>query len=103
MGIDPSNDAKYLLEDYGIQVTGTVDIRHLVDLQGRTNVGGLAAVVSSELGVELPKNLAVRVSNWEAGELSSDQSTYAAKDALSSLLVFNKLIIEKVCLSCLVG
>ncbi|KAK3930760.1 Exonuclease 3'-5' domain-containing protein 2 [Frankliniella fusca] len=93
VGVDPFHDAKYLSNDYGINVTGTYDIRHLVD---KEVAGSLASIVYTELDVKLPKNVAVRVSNWEAEELSEEQQVYAANDALASLLAFNKLIDKKV-------
>ncbi|KAE8745416.1 hypothetical protein FOCC_FOCC007797 [Frankliniella occidentalis] len=93
VGVDPFHDAKYLLNDYGINVTGTYDIRHLVE---KEVVGGLASIVFTELDVKLPKNFEVRVSNWEAKELTKEQQEYAANDALASLLAFNKLIDKKV-------
>ncbi|XP_034235121.1 exonuclease 3'-5' domain-containing protein 2 isoform X2 [Thrips palmi] len=92
VGVDPLQDAKHLNTDYGIQVAGTFDIRHLVE----GKVGGLAAVVKSELGVRLPKDFHIRVSNWEAKDLTPLQETYAANDALSAVLAFKNLVDKKV-------
>lgn len=92
--MDPLQDAKHLKTDYGVDVAGTLDIRHLVE--GKDLVGGLAAVVKSELGVTLPKDFHVRVSNWEANTLTSSQKTYAANDALGALHAFKNLIYKKV-------
>lgn len=99
MGVAPSQDAKYLFKDYNLKVSGTVDIRHLADpAPGKDTVGGLASIVYSELGVQLPKNFEVRVSNWEAKELTLKQQEYAANDALGSLHAFNSLINKRVCI-----
>lgn len=94
VGVDPGLDAKHLMKDFGIKVAGTYDIRHLVD--GKEVVGGLAAVVNSELGVELPKDLSVRVSNWEAEQLTPEQQVYAAYDALAAVMTYFSLIGKKV-------
>lgn len=96
VGVGAGHDARLLSKDYGIKVSGTCDIRHLVDpddlSQGKKGGAGLAAVVLAELGVQLPKDFAVRVSNWELRDLSEEQQEYAALDALASVLAFQKLI-----------
>lgn len=93
VGVDPLQDAKHLCKDYGLDVAGTLDIRHLVE---SNVVGGLAAIVKSELGVKLPKDFHIRVSNWEEKELTPSQKTYAANDALAALLAFKNLVDKKV-------
>nr|CAD7600635.1 unnamed protein product [Timema genevievae] len=87
VGVAPSDDAKYLLADYGVKVRGCLDLRHLAKLHGNST-GGLGSLAQTTLGVKLDKNWRVRCSDWEAQQLDAQQLDYAAKDALVGIVIF---------------
>ncbi|GBP66292.1 Exonuclease 3'-5' domain-containing protein 2 [Eumeta japonica] len=91
VGVAPKDDAKYLLEDYGVFTRSTFDIRHLVQVCGYST-GGLAALAKAHLGIILDKSWTVRCSNWDAEELTKRQINYAAADAHVAIKILVKLI-----------
>ncbi|XP_023954767.2 exonuclease 3'-5' domain-containing protein 2 [Bicyclus anynana] len=91
VGVAPKDDARYLAQDYGIYMQGTLDIRHLVLLCGYQD-GGLAAQSKSLLGIILDKTWRIRCSDWAAEVLSESQVKYAAADAHVAIKIFVKLI-----------
>ncbi|XP_067012367.2 exonuclease 3'-5' domain-containing protein 2 [Anabrus simplex] len=92
VGVAPSDDAKYLFQDYGIMVRGCLDLRHLVVQNGGKPKGGLAGLTENILGVKLDKSWHIRCSNWEAETLEERQIDYAARDALVGMEIFKVLI-----------
>ncbi|XP_045760722.1 exonuclease 3'-5' domain-containing protein 2 [Maniola jurtina] len=91
VGVAPKDDAKYLSQDYGVFMEGTLDVRHLVHLCGYEN-GGLASLAKSLLGIVLDKTWRIRCSDWAAEQLSDRQIKYAAADAHVAIRIFVKLI-----------
>lgn len=88
----PSDDARYLLQDYGIRVHGCLDLRHLMQQNGLLSHGGLAGMAQSLLGITLDKSWRIRCSDWEASTLSAHQVQYASQDALVAVDIFSKLV-----------
>jgi hypothetical protein len=88
----PSDDAKYLMQDYGIRVRGCLDLRHLMKQNGTLYRGGLAGMAQNLLGIELDKSWHIRCSDWEAPALSAHQVHYASQDALVAVGIFCKLV-----------
>ncbi|XP_026763911.2 exonuclease 3'-5' domain-containing protein 2 [Galleria mellonella] len=93
VGVAPTDDAKYLFADYGINLNSSLDIRHIAVLCGH-QPGGLASLTKSLLHIILDKSWRVRCSNWEAETLSDMQVKYAAADAHVAIKIFVKLIEE---------
>lgn len=93
VGVTPETDARLLLQDYGINVQGTFDLRFIA-LQSGHQAGGLGALSKSILNITLDKNWRVRCSDWEIENLSENQIDYAAKDAFVAVEIFKKLYNE---------
>ncbi len=90
-------DAKKLLTDFGIHMSGLFDLRHLLaDLRPHgLKRTGLAGLAEEFLGVTLDKNWHVRAGNWEAKHLTNRQITYAANDALVAVNIGLAMVLEK--------
>ncbi|KXJ13471.1 exonuclease 3'-5' domain-containing protein 2 [Exaiptasia diaphana] len=107
-GVGIQDDAKKLNGMYGINVSGFVDLRHVVlrcqshkdnivenkQGDGSTKMG-LAAISKRYLGVEMEKSWRVRCSNWEAEHLSEKQIEYAAHDAIVAIHLFLTFVKNK--------
>lgn len=89
-GVTPASDARYLLQDYAINVNGTFDLRFLA-LLAKHKAEGLGKLSKSILDIELDKDWRIRCSDWEIEELSPQQVDYAAKDAFVAIEIFRKL------------
>ncbi|XP_059151349.1 exonuclease 3'-5' domain-containing protein 2-like isoform X2 [Physella acuta] len=98
IGVAVTDDSKKLLFDYGLQVSGCVDLRNILNrVRGVFNcpsqgLGGLARCI---LGVELSKDKKVRCGNWESEIYSREQINYAATDAAVAVDIFLTLIMTK--------
>ncbi|XP_026464756.1 exonuclease 3'-5' domain-containing protein 2-like [Ctenocephalides felis] len=90
VGVAPIDDARYLANDFSIQMDGTSDLRHLA-IAANKKPQGLANMSSDILGVTLDKNWRIRCSDWEAENLTKAQQEYAAGDALVAIELFKKL------------
>ncbi|XP_050715029.1 exonuclease 3'-5' domain-containing protein 2-like isoform X2 [Eriocheir sinensis] len=101
-GVGIIQDKRFLEADYGLQVEGCVDLRHLAlccpepggggkaGLAGTAGLG-LAALSLSHLGHTLDKDWRVRASNWQAEHLTQRQKSYAAEDALAGMQLLTVL------------
>jgi ribonuclease D len=89
-GVTPISDAKYLMQDYAIQMNGTFDLRFLA-MMSQYKAQGLGSLSKAVIGVELDKDWRVRCSDWEIDELSSKQIEYASNDAYVAIEIFRKL------------
>lgn len=89
-GVACNNDAKYLLQDYNINVRGTLELRLLASLVG-LKPEGLGKLSKTVLGIDLDKSSRVRCSDWEIETLSQEQIDYAAKDAFHAIEIFRNL------------
>ncbi|XP_025044076.2 exonuclease 3'-5' domain-containing protein 2 isoform X1 [Pelodiscus sinensis] len=95
VGVGCCEDSCKLLQDYGIAVKGSIDLRYLAMRQRKDllcNGLSLKTLAENVLNCPLNKSLHLRCSNWEAEELTQDQVTYAAKDAQVSVALFLHLL-----------
>ena len=97
VGVAVTGDSKKLVADYGLDVCGCVDLRHLVLARRGPDEGhpgklGLEALAELYLGVSLDKDWKVRAGDWEADTLSERQIAYAANDALVAVNVLWRLV-----------
>lgn len=90
VGVTPANDAKYLQQDYAINMNGTFDLRFLA-LMAQHKAEGLGKMSKSILGIELDKDWHIRCSDWEIELMSAKQIDYAANDAFVAIEIFRKL------------
>lgn len=84
-------DARYISDDFKIQVNGVVDIAGLAVSKGFRDLGNssLSTLCEVILCKTLKKAPGVRISNWaNKKDLTDEQKMYAAMDAASSLDVF---------------
>lgn len=93
VGVSPQGDAKYLVQDYGVCVASTFDLRYMAAMTG-CRTGGLGKMSEDYLKVKLDKNWRIRCSDWEAPILNDKQIDYAAKDAHVAVELF-KYFAEK--------
>lgn len=80
------NDAKHLLQDYGIRTKSTFDLPYLAAIAG-CNPGSLAMMSENYLDIKLNKKSKTH-SGWEDDHLSVRQTDYAAKDAYVAIKLF---------------
>jgi hypothetical protein len=73
------DDAFKLFEDTGLSTRGRVDLAALAETGGFTG-RGLSKLAKEIMQLDLPKSLAVSMSNWEQTPLTVPQLTYAALD-----------------------
>ncbi|XP_028677278.1 exonuclease 3'-5' domain-containing protein 2 isoform X1 [Erpetoichthys calabaricus] len=95
VGVGCYEDGDKLLQDYGMVVKCTVDLRYLAIRHSRSLIhNGLSLKTLSEdiLNFSLNKSLNLRCSNWEADQLSQEQITYAGRDAQASVALFFHLL-----------
>ncbi|KAJ1103498.1 hypothetical protein NDU88_000921 [Pleurodeles waltl] len=95
VGVGCREDGCKLLQDYGLSVNGTVDLRYLAMRHRKDmfqNGLSLKSLSESILNYTLDKSIWLRCSDWEAEELTREQMSYAAKDAQISLALFLHLL-----------
>ncbi|XP_044868182.1 exonuclease 3'-5' domain-containing protein 2 isoform X2 [Mauremys mutica] len=95
VGVGCWEDSCKLLQDYGLAIKGSIDLRYLAMRQRKDLLcSGLSlkSLAENVLNCPLDKSLHLRCSNWEAEELTQDQVTYAAKDAQVSMALFLHLL-----------
>lgn len=90
VGVTPATDAKYLQQDYAINMNGTFDLRFLA-LMAQQKPEGLGKMSKSIVGIELDKDWHIRCSDWEIELMSPKQIDYAANDAFVAVEIFRKL------------
>lgn len=89
LGISPSDDARYLRQDYQVDMRGTLDLRFLARFL-KLPTEGLAKMAMEHVGIKLDKNWRIRCSAWDAQELSEAQVKYAANDSFVAVKIFEK-------------
>ncbi|XP_032402182.1 exonuclease 3'-5' domain-containing protein 2 isoform X2 [Xiphophorus hellerii] len=95
VGVGCYDDGKRLTRDYGLSLATTVDLRHLALRERRSSVSNglsLKSLAVDLLNVPLDKSLELRCSDWEADQLTPEQTTYAARDAQISVALFLRLL-----------
>ncbi|WP_457323426.1 3'-5' exonuclease [Roseateles sp. P5_E11] len=91
VGFGIVSDRVPLHRKLGVQLSGGVDVSHMVRRLGFQQAVGLRAAVAIVLGQRMPKSKKVTTSNWATRKLSPQQLQYAANDAHASLLVYQAL------------
>ncbi|XP_068660505.1 3'-5' exonuclease [Aristolochia californica] len=93
VGVCIGGDAAKLLRDYNVSTKDLEDLGHLanVKLGGIPRTWSLAALLETITSMQLDKPNRVRLGNWEADKLSSDQLMYAATDAYVSWRLYEVL------------
>eukprot|EP00118_Oscarella_pearsei_P014631 m.126458 g.126458 ORF g.126458 m.126458 type:complete len:345 (+) comp37899_c0_seq1:40-1074(+) len=100
LGVAVCDDATRLRKDYGVNMRGCLDLRHMA-VRCKYGWGsesvldrakGLKSLASTVLDVAMDKSFRVRCSNWRAQALTDQQVLYAANDAYVAVLIFEKLI-----------
>ncbi|XP_034530318.1 exonuclease 3'-5' domain-containing protein 2 [Notolabrus celidotus] len=95
VGVGCYEDGKRLTRDYGLSLSCTVDLRYIALRQRQTKVSNglsLKSLAADLLDVSLDKSLELRCSDWEADHLTTEQMTYAARDAQVSVALFLRLL-----------
>ncbi|XP_043998797.1 exonuclease 3'-5' domain-containing protein 2 isoform X1 [Gambusia affinis] len=95
VGVGCYDDGKRLTRDYGLSLATAVDLRHLALRERRSSVSNglsLKSLAADLLNVPLDKSLELRCSDWEADQLTPEQTTYAARDAQISVALFLRLL-----------
>ncbi|WAR21792.1 EXD2-like protein [Mya arenaria] len=93
VGVASRDDGRKLLKDYGLAVSGCVDLRHIISRVPSVNSSqGLSGLASSLLGIRMVKDHNIRCGDWEAESFSQAQVKYAADDALLGLDAFLQLV-----------
>ena len=91
VGVGIFNDCRKLETDYGLVCRGLVDLRNLArreELQLRAeSLQGLSAWA----GLKLSKDPSVRLSDWAAPRLNSQQIRYACEDAIAGLAILEHM------------
>ncbi|KAI3630079.1 hypothetical protein MIR68_011514 [Amoeboaphelidium protococcarum] len=91
IGRSIGGDVKYLLQDFNIRVSQTLELSKWAKDVGLVKKATLSldALVQIVLGYKLEKSAnGPRLSNWTKSKLTQEQQIYAAKDAMASLLVY---------------
>jgi ribonuclease D len=91
VGFGIVSDRVPLHRKLGVQLSGGVDVSHMVRRLGFKQAVGLKVAVAVVLGQRMPKSKKVTTSNWATRKLSPQQLQYAANDAHASLLVYRAL------------
>ena len=94
VGVNVSGDAKRLEREKMLVMAPLLDLEHAAVFIAGSKIGrtGLGALTEDVLGLELGKEKAVTLSNWEARRLSPVQLAYAADDAIASFLLCQHLM-----------
>lgn len=99
VGVAVLDDAKKLFQQYGLHVSGCVDLRHLLKrVRGifHCTSMGLKGLASGVLDVDISKSQSVRCGNWEAERYSEEQIEYAATDAVVAVDIFVQIVYAKI-------
>ncbi|KAF2288051.1 hypothetical protein GH714_004111 [Hevea brasiliensis] len=107
VGVGIESDVEKLVEDYGLSVRNTVDLRGLaaekLGVKELKNAG-LKDLVKEVLGKEIKKPKRVTMSRWDNPWLTPDQVQYACLDAFVSSEIGRSLVnldtFQIICLAC---
>ncbi|KAG8372177.1 hypothetical protein BUALT_Bualt12G0039300 [Buddleja alternifolia] len=94
VGVGIKNDIKKLLDDYGLEVSNTRDLRSWAakELDKKELRGvGLKELVKEVMGEEVEKPRSVTLSPWDDRLLTGDQVAYACLDAYFSFEIARRL------------
>ncbi|KAK3164981.1 hypothetical protein QOZ80_1AG0027370 [Eleusine coracana subsp. coracana] len=94
-GVEVGGDFKRLYEDYGFEVTNTVELKSVaaeVLCRPELKQAGLKTLTREVMGVLIDKPKRVTMSRWDAYRLSQEQVDYACIDAFTSYEVGRLLL-----------
>ncbi|MEQ2206442.1 hypothetical protein XENOCAPTIV_029357, partial [Xenoophorus captivus] len=77
VGVGSYDDGKRLTRDYGLSLTSTVDLRYFAFRHRRSSVSNglsLKSLAADLLNVSLDKSLELRCSDWDADQLTLEQT-----------------------------
>lgn len=87
VGVEILRDAEYLLNDYHVTVTNTLDLRFMAEVANCTP-GGLAQMAANYVNLKLDKdNIRIHYA-WESRRFSQHQTKYASADVFAGMLLF---------------
>lgn len=87
VGIDPWKDVEQLVSKYDLDISGTLDLRFLVEACNEIP-NGLAYLARVHLEMNLNKNDLSIHSEWARNKLNAACQKYAAEDAFASIELF---------------
>jgi len=90
-GIETMKDAKYLHEDYGLEVNGTYDLRFLAE-ETNNRPEGLEGLAKQVLDLDIGRQWETISSDWDAEKLENHQIEYAETAVKASIDIFKTLI-----------
>ncbi|GAB4858478.1 hypothetical protein Ancab_009952 [Ancistrocladus abbreviatus] len=92
VGVGIGADVGKLEEDWDLEVSNVVDLRHLAaNSMGMRRDAGLKELAREVFGVEVEKPRNVTLSRWDRQELRYDQIQYARVDAFMSFEIGRRL------------
>ncbi|XP_060180922.1 3'-5' exonuclease isoform X3 [Lycium barbarum] len=92
VGVGIANDAYKVYRDHNVFVKTSEDLSELANKKlDDPKKWGLASLTEKLLAKQLPKPSNIRLGNWEANVLSTDQLHYAATDAFVSWYLYQAL------------
>ncbi|OMO82158.1 hypothetical protein COLO4_23199 [Corchorus olitorius] len=97
VGVEVARDAAKLSIEYGLQCHRTVDVRELAMNSWPSNFNrnpGLKDLASTVVGLSMPKQKRVTMSNWQSRVLDPLQTEYACIDAYASYRIGHRLLKE---------
>ncbi|KAI3653135.1 hypothetical protein MP228_002560 [Amoeboaphelidium protococcarum] len=97
VGRKVGNDARLLMQDYNLMVESVEDLAKIAKDKGLISSAkvSLRTLTQQFLGFDLDKDEGVRGSKWSARKLTELQITYAARDAVASLSVYEAIVSGK--------
>ncbi|KAH7429018.1 hypothetical protein KP509_09G027400 [Ceratopteris richardii] len=94
-GVGVHADGQKLLQDYGLECQGTIELTSLaVERLKRDELRnvGLKVLVKEVLGLALEKSKQITLSNWARPKLDRAQIIYACMDAWASFALSKRLL-----------
>ncbi|PWA77818.1 werner syndrome-like exonuclease [Artemisia annua] len=93
VGVGIAGDARKVFKDHNVSVDALEDLSSLANqkLGGQPKMWGLSSLTEKLTCKQVLKPNKIRLGNWEANPLSSDQLKYAATDAFVSWYLFEVL------------
>nr|XP_043611094.1 Werner Syndrome-like exonuclease [Erigeron canadensis] len=90
VGVGIAGDARKVFNDHNVSVDALADLSRLANLKlgGQPMMWSMSALTEKLACKQVPKPSKIRLGNWEANPLSSEQLKYAATDAFVSWHLF---------------
>lgn len=91
IGFGLKDDLKFIVEKFGIEPRGVVDLNGTFGELGYKNQVGARAAIAMLFRKKLLKSRSTTTSDWSARTLTEKQILYAANDAFAALQVYHAL------------